>query len=156
MSTLVLGLGNPLLCDDGVGLEVARRVRAALAGRGDVRVEEACAGGLAVAERLVGYDRAVLVDAAAPGAGRPGALREVPLSPEAGSWNTGGPHDADLATALRTLALLGARVPARVHLLAIEAQDLATFAERLTPEVAAAVPAAVARVLSLVGEGGCP
>ena len=38
MKTLVLGLGNPLLTDDGVGLRVARALRIRLVGRPDVVV----------------------------------------------------------------------------------------------------------------------
>jgi len=44
--TLIIGLGNPLLRDDAVGLQVARRVRAALAGRDDAEVVEESCGGL--------------------------------------------------------------------------------------------------------------
>ncbi len=46
MKTLVLGLGNPLLGDDAVGLEVVALVRARLSARDDVEVQQAEAGGL--------------------------------------------------------------------------------------------------------------
>ena len=148
---LVIGVGNPLLADDGVGFEVARRIGEALAGRGDVTVATACAGGLSIAERMVGFDRAVLVDATEPISGRPGTLHALSLGGEIKSWNTLGTHDADLATALLLLAEMGERVPERIDLLGIEAADLTTFQERLTPEVARVVPLAVERVLGLVG-----
>jgi hydrogenase maturation protease len=65
MRTLVLGLGNPLLGDDAVGLKVAALVRERLGGAPGVDVEEEEAGGLRLMERMTGYDRAILVDAAA-------------------------------------------------------------------------------------------
>ena len=151
MRTLVLGIGNPLLTDDGVGIEVARQVRAELAGRTDVAVEEACAGGLAVAERLIGYDRAVLVDAMEPGR-KPGTV--CVLEPGTGSsksWNTSGAHDASLPVSMRFLKELGEPMPGRVAIVGIEAADLTSFAERLSPAVRDAVPEAMARVLELVG-----
>ena len=40
MRTLVLGLGNPLLTDDAVGLLVARALRSRLGNRSDVEVDE--------------------------------------------------------------------------------------------------------------------
>ena len=49
--TLVLGLGNPLLTDDSVGLRVARELRSLLSGRPDVVVEEDYWGGLRLMER---------------------------------------------------------------------------------------------------------
>ncbi|HEY3450179.1 MAG TPA: hydrogenase maturation protease [Myxococcales bacterium] len=154
MRTIVLGIGNPLLTDDGVGIEVARRVRARLAGRADVVVEEACAGGLAVAERLVGYDRAVLVDAVEPET-KPGTVRVLrPEHKTKGSWNTVGAHDASLPVSLKFLQELGERIPEQVVIVGIEAHDLCSFAERLSPAVERAVPEAVARVVELVGAGG--
>ena len=65
MKILVVGLGNPILTDDGVGVKVAYAVRDALAseGRNDVTVTEASVGGLRLMEMMVGYDRAILVDA---------------------------------------------------------------------------------------------
>ena len=74
MRTLVLGLGNPLLGDDAVGLKVAALVRERLDGAPGVDVLEEEAGGLRLMERMTGYDRAVLVDAAVTG-GTPGTIR---------------------------------------------------------------------------------
>ena len=61
--TLIIGLGNSLLRDDAVGLRVASQVRAALGGREDVEVVEEACGGLRLMERMVGFDRAILIDA---------------------------------------------------------------------------------------------
>ena len=57
MKTLVIGLGNPLLSDDSVGLHVIRQLRPLVADRPDVEVDEDYRGGLQLMERLVGYDR---------------------------------------------------------------------------------------------------
>ncbi len=57
MKTLVLGLGNPLLGDDAVGLRVAASLRGRLPP--DVELDEDYCGGLRLMERLAGYDRAV-------------------------------------------------------------------------------------------------
>jgi len=53
VTTLIIGLGNPLLRDDAVGLRVARQVAAALGGREDVEVVEEACGGLRLMERMV-------------------------------------------------------------------------------------------------------
>ena len=48
MKTLVLGLGNPILTDDGVGVKVADAVRKALSPDTSIDVSEASVGGLGV------------------------------------------------------------------------------------------------------------
>jgi len=69
VTTLIIGLGNSLLRDDAVGLRVARQVRAALSGREDIEVAEEACGGLRLMERMIGFDRVIVVDAMRSGPG---------------------------------------------------------------------------------------
>jgi hydrogenase maturation protease len=145
MRTLVLGLGNPLLGDDAVGLNVAALVRERLDGSADVDVEEEEAGGLRLMERMTGYDRVVLVDAAVTG-GTPGEIRR--LGPEdLPTQRTGVAHGIDLPRALALGRQLGYPMPSEVRIVAIEAASVLEFREDMTPAVAAAVLPAVAAVL---------
>ena len=63
MKTLILGLGNPLVTDDSVGLRVIEQLKPLLADRADVEVSEDYWGGLRLMERMIGFDRAIVVDA---------------------------------------------------------------------------------------------
>jgi hydrogenase maturation protease len=148
MRTLVLGLGNPILRDDGVGLEVARRLRPILADREDVSVEEDTWGGLRLMERMIGFDRAVVIDATAP-EGEPGRIRL--LAPDSiPTQHSASAHDVNLPTALRLGREAGAHLPEtdEIVLVGIEAADVLNFGEDRTPEVEAAVPRAVEAVLA--------
>jgi hydrogenase maturation protease len=141
--TLVLGLGNPILSDDAVGLAVARRLKAELDGDPWVEVDEDFNGGLRLMERLAGYDRAVIIDAILSGAA-PGTVHLL----SAGGMPTQRTvcaHDVSLPTALAMGRRGGLPLPetAEIHVIAIEAADVMTFGEELTPAVAAAVPLAV-------------
>jgi hydrogenase maturation protease len=145
MRTLVLGLGNPLLGDDAVGLTVAGLVRERLEGRPGVDVELEEAGGVRLMERLTGYDRAVLVDAAVTG-GVPGEIRRI--GPEdLPTQRTAAAHGIDLPRALALGRQLGYPMPSEVRIVAIEAASVLEFRDDMTPAVAAAVEPAVAAVL---------
>ncbi|HEX9187086.1 MAG TPA: hydrogenase maturation protease [Vicinamibacteria bacterium] len=145
MRTLVLGLGNPLLGDDAVGLKVAALVRERLDGAPGVDVEEEEAGGLRLMERMAGYDRAVLVDAAVTG-GTPGEIRR--LTPDdLPTQRTAVAHGIDLPRALALGRQLGYAMPSAVRIVAIEAESVLEFRHEMTPAVAAAVEPAVAAVL---------
>ena len=76
MSTLIIGLGNPLVTDDSVGLRVAAELRSRLAGQADVEVAEDYWGGLRLMEQMVGYDRAIVIDAIQSGAA-PGTIHHL-------------------------------------------------------------------------------
>jgi hydrogenase maturation protease len=145
MRILVLGLGNPLLGDDTVGLKVAARVRERLSGAPGVEVEEEAAGGLRLMERMTGYDRVVLVDAAVTG-GTPGEIRR--LAPDdLPTRRTAAAHGIDLSQALALGRQLGYPMPSEVRIVAVEAVSVLEFRDEMTPAVAAAVEPAVEAVL---------
>jgi hydrogenase maturation protease len=152
-SILVLGLGNPILGDDGVGWRVAERVRSAV--RGQPRAPEvdcAALGGLSLMERMLGYERVVLVDSMCTGLRAEGTVSQYSLQelPSPGDGHTASAHDTSLATALRTAEALGAEVPQQVDIVAIETGACYEFSEDLSPLIEAAVPLATRKVLSLV------
>ncbi len=152
MKTLVLGLGNPLVSDDSVGLRVAGALRARLADRDDVEVDEDYWGGLRLMERLIGYDRAVVVDAIVTGAAAGTIHRLTPAAMP--TQRSASAHDVNLTTALAFGREAGASLPGdeEIHLVAIEAADVINFSEQCTPEVEAAIPRAVEAVVDILDD----
>jgi hydrogenase maturation protease len=144
--TIVIGVGNPILTDDGVGWRVARELRSRLADRGNVDVIELCAGGIAIMEALVGYDRAVVVDSM-EGGGKPGSVYRVAPDGLEGTRNSACAHDTTFRAALETGGLLGLALPGRIEIWGIEPGDVGTFGEDLSEAVAHAVPRVVDGVL---------
>ena len=150
--TLVIGLGNPILGDDGVGWKVAEQVSTAVNPRTPVEVDTAALGGLSLMERLLGYDRVVLVDSMETGQSPVGSVSTFPLASlqDPMSGHSASAHDTSLITALKTAESIGADIPKRVDVVAIEAQNVYDFSEDLSPAVAAAVPEAVQAVLNII------
>ena len=148
--TLVLGLGNPILGDDGVGWKVAEAVQAILGNA--VEVDFASLGGLSLMERTLGYQRVVLIDCLETGLAPIGTVQSLPLAeladPSAG--HSASAHDTSLITALQAAQSMGADVPSRVDVVTIEASLSLDFTEVLSPAIAAAVPVAVQEVLKLL------
>jgi hydrogenase maturation protease len=146
MKTLVIGLGNPLVSDDSVGLRVAAELKHRLADRTDVEVDEDYWGGLRLMERMIGYDRVIIVDAICTGA-PPGTIHH--LTPDAvPTQRSASAHDVNLPTALEFGRRAGMLLPENqsILLVGIEAKDVLTFSEACTPEVQEAVPRAVQEV----------
>lgn len=147
MKTLVLGLGNPLVADDSVGLRVAAELKSRLADRPDVEVGEDYWGGLRLMERMIGYDRVIVVDAICTGS-PPGTIHR--LTPEGiPTQKSNSAHDLSLPMALALGRQAEAALPRDEHirLIGVEAEDVLTFSEQCTPAVAAAIPRAVEVVL---------
>ncbi|GFO67388.1 hypothetical protein GMLC_09670 [Geomonas limicola] len=148
---VVIGLGSPFLKDDAVGPRVVREL--ARRGRTGARLVESHAGGLLLLEELTGERQAVIVDALIDRARRPGELVFSGIA-EA-THNAACSHDCTLAEALALGRALGLELPGddAIRVLGVVAADVASFGEELTPEVAAALPAACALVENCLDPG---
>lgn len=117
-----------------------------------VEVDCAALGGLSLMERMLGYDRVVLVDSMETGQNPVGSVQVFPLAslPDPMAGHSASAHDTSLITALKTAESLGAAIPKKVDVVAIEAQNVYDFSEELSPPVAAAVPFAAQAVFDLL------
>jgi hydrogenase maturation protease len=148
--TLVIGLGNPLVSDDSIGLRIVGQLKSRLKEREDVEVTEDYWGGLRLMERMVGYERAIVVDAICTGAS-PGTIHRLSVDAMP-TQRTASAHDVNLPTALAFGRQAGAQLPRDedIQIVAVEAEDVLTFNEECTPAVAAAIPRAVEEVIQLL------
>ena len=149
--TLVVGLRNPILGDDGVGWRVAERLSEELA---DSSVEVDCLalGGLSLMERLIGYDRAIIIDAIQTEGGVIGTVSQVDLQaiPDLTTGHTTAVHDTSFHSALKLGRQMGAELPESIQFVTIEAAEVFDFSEEMTLAVKTAVPQAVECVFALL------
>jgi hydrogenase maturation protease len=154
MKTLVIGLGNPILGDDGVGWRVAEEIARKTANRPEVEVDCVSLGGLSLMERLTGCERVILVDSIFTGKKPIGTISQFKLTelPDLSSGHTTAVHDTSLRNALNVGRSMDIPLPRDedVIIVAIEAENVYDFSETLSPSVEAAVLLAVGSVLQLI------
>jgi hydrogenase maturation protease len=145
VKVLVLGVGNPILSDDGVGIHVARELKKKnIPG---VDVEELAASGLELLDVVRGYDKVVIIDAIQTTRGKPGELHILEEKDFEKSIHGSSPHGINIATALALgRKLVPKEMPKDVVFFAVEAEDLVNVSEKLTPKVAKALPGIVEQV----------
>jgi hydrogenase maturation protease len=143
---VVIGVGNLLLKDEGVGVHVIRELRTRSLPP-DAEVRDGGVGGIDLLDTLDRASHAVLVDAAEMGL-EPGAVRrfrpdQVQPGPNAPRFSS---HDIGLLEVLQLAQALG-RSPEEVVILGIQPKEI-DWSTELSPEVRAAVPKAVEMVLA--------
>ena len=153
MRTIIIGLGNPILRDDSVGLRVVAKLRAQLEPDENIVIEEDFWGGLRLMEHMVGFDRAIIVDAICTGQESPGTLMQLDAD-GIPTQRSASAHDVNLPTALALGRQAGAHLPLdeQIMLIGIEAEDVLTFDESLSPAVEKAVPTAVEAILDALSK----
>ena len=137
MKTLVLGLGNTILRDDGIGIYVARSLRDRVGGAADVK--EAELAGLDLIELLKDYERAYIVDAIQLDGEEPGTVfrmkpDDIRITPRLASF-----HDIDLVTALELGRRLELPMPREVVIFGVQVADALTLGESCTASVERAI-----------------
>jgi hydrogenase maturation protease len=147
MKTIVLGVGNPILQDDGVGIHVINELREHLK---DSRVilDIAYTGGMNLLDMIRGFDKVILVDAVKQEDSITGEVKRFSLT-EAPAVHSCNPHDVSLSEALLLAKQLGEEhLPQEIVVIGIVVKNTVDFGEHLSREVASAVPTAVALVLT--------
>ena len=141
---LIVGIGNLLMGDEGVGVHVARRLQAEPL-RAHVEVLDGGTGGFHLLGPLQQADAVVLIDATADGA-PPGTVRRLRPRFAKDYPRTLTAHDIGLKDVLDALYVLGD--PPDVTLLAVSIAPPQSSGTELSPEIAAAVPELVERALA--------
>ncbi|MCS7282253.1 MAG: hydrogenase maturation protease [Anaerolineae bacterium] len=155
---LILGLGNPLRGDDGVGPRVVAELRR----RGLPEGVEAVDGGtlgLDLLYLLEGWDQVIIVDAAILGRNPGEFLRFTPEDAHlVGSLASLSSHSAGLAETLALARALGRALP-EIIIYGIQPERM-DWEEGLSPAVEAALPRLVKEirkhVMACSEEGGKP
>jgi len=145
MRRLVLGVGNPILSDDGIGIHVARAMK--LRNLPGVEVEELPASGLELLDMVLDFDKVVIVDAIQTRGGVPGQIHILEEADFERAVHGSSPHGINIATALAMgRKIVPERMPNEVVYVAVEVEDLVNVSERLTPRVEAALPEIIRRI----------
>jgi hydrogenase maturation protease len=146
MKTIVLGVGNPILQDDGVGLHVIDALRRYI-NDPMVTLETASTGGMILLDMIRGYEKVILIDAVKQNGSVPGEVKRFLLS-DFHTVHSSNPHDVSLSEALQMAERLGEKhLPSTIVLIGITVNNTYEFGEQLSSEVTSAVPTAVNLVL---------
>ena len=152
MKMLVLGIGNTLLTDEGVGIHVLQALAPELANWPDVTLLDGGTLSFTLAGPIGEADALIVVDAAN-------------INSKPGEWTLleGAQMDAFLMgnrkstvhevglTDLRAIAILAGHWPEKRAILAIQ-PEVVDWGESPTPAVAAAIPPACAAIRNLIQE----
>jgi hydrogenase maturation protease len=151
----IIGLGNTILTDDGVGVYAAREIRRRLGdGCAGVEVVESEVAGFALLELVADCERVILIDAVSFDAAAPGTVTRIDPQDLRTSLRLRSVHEIDLPTALELGRQLGMSMPREIVIFAVQAQDCLTLGERMNPPVEAACARVVDLVLAEIGAAG--
>lgn len=154
LEALVLGIGNPLWGDEGFGLAALAAFEHDWAVCDGVQTLDGGTQGMYLLPHVRAARRLLVFDAVdftlAPGAGLTLHDQEVPRLMGARRLSL---HQTTFQDVLAAAELLGG-VPERMALVGVQCRSLQDFGGPMSPEVAAAIPAAIASAAEILAEWG--
>ncbi len=152
MKTLVLGIGNTLLGDDGVGVYVARELADKLSDE-EVTVMDTAIDGLNLLDIICNYERLIVIDAILADGAETGTIfrltqDQIPARSSSGAST----HNLNLATTLNIgKNIFPGKIPSEVVVFAVASQNVDYVTEDMTASVKQAIPKVVELVIEELG-----
>ena len=148
MKIIVLGVGNLILGDDGVGIHVVNEVKKQIEDP-NITIDEAITGGMNLLDLILGYDKAIIVDAVKSEKSVIGTVKRIPIS-DFNTMHSCNPHDVSLIEAIQMAKKLGeTKIPSEIIIIGVMMKEIpCEFGENLSGKIQAAVPKAVEMTLN--------
>ena len=144
MKTVILGLGNPILTDDAVGIKIAQKLKEE---NPKLEVIETSEAGIALLDLITGYDKLIIIDSIKNEQGKPGELYKLGLEDLKPAKDFPSSHGIGIATAFELGKGLGYKMPKFVSIYAVGIKDNTTFGEKCTKEVEQRIPSIVKQIM---------
>jgi hydrogenase maturation protease len=155
-STLLLGLGNPILGDDGVGCSLAGLIEEKLGCPEGLSVLSVSVSPVRLVDIISKYDRLILVDSITTGQGQPGELFEIDLSDE--PHLPASAHHFSAGQIPGIAEALGLPCPGTIRFYGIEIEPPREYGDRLSDRLRELLPSLAEQLIQLeftdfIGDG---
>ena len=150
---IILGMGNKLFGDDGIGIVIAQKLKNYFMGLDSVVVEESNWGGFRIIDLLTGYKNAVVIDAIQTDKNfAPGYIHKFHYTDLIQSTRMISFHDINFATAVEFAKRLDIPMPQNIIIYAIEVTEINTLTEYISPKVYNSINNCINRILADVNK----
>ncbi|MCP4657259.1 MAG: hydrogenase maturation protease [bacterium] len=153
---IVVGLGNEIVRDDGVGILAAQKLEGLLRDRDDVEVVPLPWAGFSLLDVLAGRRRAAIIDCLCSGEHPPGTIVRLDETDFRGSVRLNSCHDINFPTVLALGRSMGWTMPEEIAIWAVEGEVIYEFGVGLSPPVLAAVDRVAREVVDFLDERDGP
>jgi hydrogenase maturation protease len=148
---LILGIGNEILMDDGIGPYLAKKIGEAIPDE-RIHIESVCLGGLEILEYIKGYTRVYILDAIKTRDGKVGDVFFIKPSDFKETLHLSSLHDVGFLTALEVGHRLNMELPSEIRIAAVEIREDMEFGTQFSPELQGKIDEITEMVLSEISD----
>lgn len=133
-NTLILGLGNDILMDDGIGPKLAWEIQKKFIDD-NIVYDTAAVGGMELIEMIRDYNHVIIIDAIKTKDGVPGTVYYLTPSSFKETLHISNLHDISFLTALQLAKKIDISITEKIDIIAIEIVEDRTFGSSFTPAI---------------------
>jgi hydrogenase maturation protease len=134
MSIIIIGVGNPLMGDDTIGIVILEELRK-LSNRADVTFATAQFSGIPLAEMLIGHERAIIIDSIIRADASYGELYRIKYT-KGSNHHPESMHTIGIIDAMGVLERHGAKMPDVISIYAINIRHEQVVSDKISDEIA--------------------
>jgi len=145
MKILILGIGNPICCDDAAGIAAVRQLKQRVM-NDDIDIEETTSAGMNLLDAITGYDKVVIIDSIQTENGKAGEIYRFTPDEIDEKRPARFSHNGGILLMLSWGKEMKIKLPVDIVFYAIEIEKGDEFGEEFTPQVKAAIPRLISEV----------
>lgn len=149
--TLILGLGNPILSDDSIGLRVVDKIEELLSSVNNVDFYKATSSGIALLDIISGYKRLILIDVIKIDESEVGKLSKHDVSNFKDSIHLSSPHQLNFPTVIEFAKKIGIPIPDVIDIFTIKVEDIYTISEECSTTIKKKIPKIAKEIIKQSG-----
>ncbi|NOX90752.1 MAG: hydrogenase maturation protease [Calditrichaeota bacterium] len=150
MKTLILGLGNPVLGDDSIGIRLVSDLENRFRKNKNITCKTSSQSGLYLLDLLINYDRVIFIDSVIDAKFPVGHIQLLPVHQEALQIRGCSPHYIGIQSVLAIGRKMNLNMPRRLFVIGIVIHDGMHISEHLSPELKENYPTAHDKTLGLI------
>ncbi|HLF33051.1 MAG TPA: hydrogenase maturation protease [Cyclobacteriaceae bacterium] len=131
---LILGIGNDILMDDGIGPALVMELGKKVHDQG-IEFQTILEGGMELPEIIRDYEQVIIIDAIKTGKGTPGSVLHFTPANFVETSHLSNVHDTSFLTSLKLGEQLGMKIPLQIDIIAVEIMEDRTFGTEFSPEI---------------------
>ncbi len=143
---MILGFGNDILSDDGIGLRLARDASEEL----DVPWVRCSMYGFDILTEIAGYSRVVIIDSLVESEAEPGEIFTFDLDDFSGCRHISSPHTTNFASGIEFGETTGLDLPDEYFIYGVNVCETVEFSEELSPELQEKYPQIKKKIITKI------
>ncbi|MBC8320780.1 MAG: hydrogenase maturation protease [Bacteroidetes bacterium] len=150
-NTLILGFGNPLLSDDGIGTRIVNDLKTKM-DNNLFEFSSAYICGIDIITIIKGYKNMIVVDGCMTQNSTPGELSFYTVDNYYGMAHLDNYHDVKFRDIIKLSRDLNLHIPENIHIVAIEIKEDMVFSKDLSPSLQNSYPEILQKVLDFINQ----